>query len=70
LRPKKARQVKSKVKSTLIIFNDIKETVHEEFVLAGQAVNLHTTVTFYGNCVKTCKNFTPNFGDKKLAVAS
>jgi hypothetical protein len=35
-RPKKARQMKSKVKSMLIIFFDIKEIVYEEFVLAGQ----------------------------------
>jgi hypothetical protein len=38
-RPKKERQVKSKVKSMLIIFFDIKEIVHKEFVLAGQTVN-------------------------------
>jgi hypothetical protein len=38
-RPKKARQVKSKVKSMLIIFFDIKGIVHKEFFLASQAVN-------------------------------
>jgi hypothetical protein len=38
-RPKKARQVKSKVKSMLIIFYDIKGTVHKDFILAGQTVN-------------------------------
>jgi hypothetical protein len=38
-RPKKARQLKSKVKSTLIIFFDIKGIVHKEFALAGQTVN-------------------------------
>jgi hypothetical protein len=38
-KPKKARQVKSKVKSMLIIFFDIKGIVHKEFVMAGQAVN-------------------------------
>jgi hypothetical protein len=27
-------------------------------------------VTFYGDCVKICEDFTPNFGDKKLIVAS
>jgi hypothetical protein len=38
-RPKKTRQVKSKVKSMLIIFFDIKEIVIKEFFLAGQTVN-------------------------------
>jgi hypothetical protein len=34
-----AKQVKSKVKSMLIIFFDIKEFIHKEFILPGQAVN-------------------------------
>lgn len=38
-RPKKARQVNSKVRSMLIIFFDIRGTVHKEFILAGQTVN-------------------------------
>jgi hypothetical protein len=38
-RPKKARHVKSKVKSMFIILFEIKGTVHKEFILAGQAVN-------------------------------
>jgi hypothetical protein len=25
----------------------------------------HTTVTIYGDCVKMCEDFDPNFGDKK-----
>jgi hypothetical protein len=37
-RPKKARQVKRKVKSKLIILFDIKGIVHKEFVLAGQDI--------------------------------
>jgi hypothetical protein len=36
---KKAKQVKSKVKSMLIIFFDIKGIVHKEFVLASQTVS-------------------------------
>jgi hypothetical protein len=36
---RKARQLKSKGKSLLIIFFDIKRIVHKEFVLAGQTVN-------------------------------
>jgi hypothetical protein len=30
----------------------------------------HSTVTLYGDCVKICEDFTPNFGDKKLVAAS
>jgi hypothetical protein len=35
--------------------------------LAWQAKQsiVHTTVTFYGNCTKICKDFAPNFGDKR-----
>jgi hypothetical protein len=36
-RTKRERQVKSKVKSMLIIFSDIKGIDHKEFVLADQA---------------------------------
>jgi hypothetical protein len=39
-RPKKARQVKSKVKSRLIIFFDIRGIVYKEFVQAGQSVRI------------------------------
>jgi hypothetical protein len=38
-RPKKTRQMKRKVKSMLIIFSDMEEIVHKEFVLAGPTVN-------------------------------
>jgi hypothetical protein len=37
-RQKKARQLKSKVKSMFIIFFHIESIVHKEFVLAGQTV--------------------------------
>ena len=39
LQPKKARQVHSNVKSTLIVFFDIQGIVHKEFVSPGQTVN-------------------------------
>jgi hypothetical protein len=41
-RPKKLRQMKTKVKSMPIIFFDIKRTVQEEFVLA-----IHTLGSTY-----------------------
>jgi hypothetical protein len=62
-RLKKVRQVKSKVKSMLIIFIDIK--VHKEFVLAGQTVNSAYYCDFYSDCMKTCEDFGPNFGNKR-----
>jgi hypothetical protein len=37
---KKSRQVKSKVKSMLIIFFGIKLIVHKEFILAEQTVRI------------------------------
>jgi len=39
LRPKKARQVRSNIKSMLIIFLDIRGIVHMEFVPPRQTVN-------------------------------
>jgi histone-lysine N-methyltransferase SETMAR len=38
-RPKKAKQVRSNVKSMLIVFFDIQGIVHKEFVPPGQTVN-------------------------------
>jgi hypothetical protein len=38
-RPKRARQVKSKVKRILVIFFDIKGTAYKEFILADQIAN-------------------------------
>jgi len=38
-RPKKARRVKSNVKSMIVTFFDVKEIVHKEFVPTGQTVN-------------------------------
>jgi hypothetical protein len=53
------RQVKSKAKSKHIIFSDIKGIVHKEFILAGQTIH----PAYYCD-LKTCEDFTPNFGYK------
>jgi hypothetical protein len=63
-RPEKARQVKSKVKSMLIIFFDVKEVL-KNFDLADQEPIAHTTVTLSGYYVKVCEDFSPNFGDRR-----
>ena len=47
-RPKKARQVRSNIKSMLICFFDPKRSVHKEFVPPGQTVN----VAFYVEVLK------------------
>jgi hypothetical protein len=70
LRPEMARHVKSKVKSMLIIFFDIRWIVHKEFTLAGQQSIPHTTVMFCGNCVKMGKDSTKTLMTKGMAVAS
>jgi hypothetical protein len=62
---KRARQVKSKAKSILIIFFDIKGTVHREFFLAGQTVNF----AYYRDVLwclrKMWEDFALNIGDKR-----
>jgi hypothetical protein len=61
---RKARQVKNKVKSMLIIFLDIKGSVHKEFVLAYHTANSAHYCDVLGDCVKMWEDFAPNFGDK------
>jgi hypothetical protein len=53
------------VKGMLIIFFDIKGTVHKESVLVGQTVNSTYYCDFYGDCVKMCGDFAQNLGDKR-----
>jgi hypothetical protein len=52
-RPKKARQVKSKVRSI----------VHQFIWQAKQSIP-HTAVMYYSDCMKLCEDLTPKFGDK------
>jgi hypothetical protein len=56
--------VKSKAKSMLIIFFAVKGIVHNELILAGQTVNSAYCCDAFGDCVRMCKDFAPNFGDK------
>jgi hypothetical protein len=50
----------------LIIFLDINWIVHKEFVMADQKANsAYYTETVYGDCVKMCEDFAPNFSDKR-----
>jgi hypothetical protein len=47
----------------MLIFFDINKV----FILAGQTVSLPTTEFFYGECVKMCEDFFPNFGNETTA---
>jgi hypothetical protein len=60
--PKKARQVKSKVKSMLIIFFDVEGLFTMNSSWQAKQSSPHTTLTFYGDCVKMCEDFALNFG--------
>jgi hypothetical protein len=46
------------------IFFYIKGIVNKEFVLAGQTVDSAYYLVFYGGCMKMCKDFALNSGDK------
>ena len=52
-RPKKARQVRSNIKSMLICFFDQNGTVHKEFVPPGQTVN----AAFYIEVLKRLREY-------------
>jgi hypothetical protein len=56
-RSKKAREVKSKVKSILIIFFDIKGLVTKNSSWQAKQSFLHVTVTVHDDCLRTCGHF-------------
>jgi hypothetical protein len=58
-------QSQTTIKSMVIIFFDSKGIGHKEFILASHAINPHTTVTFYGGCMKMRKDFAQDFSDKR-----
>jgi hypothetical protein len=65
-----ARQVKSKAKSMFIILFDTKGFFTKNSSWQAKQSILHTTVKFYGDCVKTCEDFVPKFGEKRTGFAS
>jgi hypothetical protein len=56
--------MKNKAKSLLITFFDIRQTVLTYLILEAKQSIPHAAVTFYGDYVKMCEDFAPNFGDK------
>jgi hypothetical protein len=67
-RPKKARQVKGKVKSTLIIFFDNKGIPHKEFALASQTINSAYYCDILRQLHEKCEDFAQNFSDKRTGT--
>jgi hypothetical protein len=62
--------VKSKVKSMLIIFFDIKGIVHKEFVLADQTVNSAYCCDVLRGLCENVRRLRPEFWLQKLTVTS
>jgi len=62
-RPKKARQVKSNLKSMIITLFDTKGIVHKEFVPTGRIPG--SNAKFCRDCVKRCEDIAPNFGKNR-----
>ena len=60
-RPKKARQVKSNLKSLIITFFDSTKNFSQQARLWIPG----STAKFCGDCVKTCEDITPNFGGNR-----
>ena len=52
LRPKKARQSKSKIKVMLIMFFDVRGIIHSEFLSQGQTISKQTETSRKGVTVK------------------
>jgi hypothetical protein len=65
LRLKKARQVKSKVKSILIIFFGMKGIFTRNSSWQAKQLILQTIVTLHGDYVKICEDLIPNFDGKR-----
>jgi hypothetical protein len=67
---RKRRQVRSKVKSMLIIFFNIKEIVHKEFFLVGQTVNSAYYCDLLWRMCEDVKTSPRTLATKEMAVAS
>jgi hypothetical protein len=57
--------MKSDVKIMLIVFFDMKGTVHKDFALADYKSILYTAEALYGDCMRMCEDFALNFGNKR-----
>jgi hypothetical protein len=64
LRPKKARQVKSKARACSSVSLTLRGLFTKNSSWQAKQSVLHTIVTFYGDCMKMYKGFAPNFGDQ------
>jgi hypothetical protein len=64
-RKKKLRQLKTKVKSMLIIFFDFKGTVHKEFVLAVKTVNFAHYCHVLRRLYKNVQRLRPKLWEQK-----
>jgi hypothetical protein len=56
---KKARQVRSNVKTMLIVFFDVRGIVHQEFVPPGQTVKLGILLGSFETTERECAKKTP-----------
>jgi hypothetical protein len=50
----------------LIIFSDIRGFAHKELISSWHSKQPipHISMMLYGDCMKMCKDFFPNFGDR------
>jgi hypothetical protein len=65
LKPKKSRQVSSKIKSIIIILTSSGLLKKKNSSSQAKQIIPHTTVTYCGHYVKICEDFAPKFGDKR-----
>jgi hypothetical protein len=65
--PNSPRQVKSKSRACSSLSLTSRGLFTNNSSWQAKQSILHTTVTFYGEWVKMCEDFAPNFGDKRTS---